>query len=260
VLARHDALLTAIISSYGGVVFKRVGDSILAAFAHAPDALATAVAAQRAVGTEPWELPAPLRVRMAVHTGSTELVGNDYSGATLNRAARLLATGHGGQILLSLATKELVREQLPPDVILRDLGSHHLKDLSLPEQIFQLIAPDLLVTFPPLHTREVRRSNLPVQLTPLVGREHAVEQICDLLQRADVRLVTLTGPGGIGETRLGLRAAAGLLEAFVDGVCFVDLAPISDPALVILTIAEMLGLKESAGQPLPACIADGRAA
>jgi class 3 adenylate cyclase len=136
-LARHDALLKESVAAQGGVVFKTVGDSVLAAFAHAPSALGAALAAQRAIGTEAWELPEPPQMRMALHTGSAESRDGDYFGPALNRAARLLAAGHGGQILLSLATEQLVREHLPPEVALRDLGAHRLKDLSLPEQIFQ---------------------------------------------------------------------------------------------------------------------------
>ena len=134
-LARHNALLKAIVRAYGGSVFQTIGDTVLAAFAEAPVALAAALAAQRVIGTEAWELPEPPRVRMALHTGSVESRNGEYVGPALNRAARVLAAGHGGQILLSLATEELVREHLPPETTLRDLGTHRLKDLSLPEQI-----------------------------------------------------------------------------------------------------------------------------
>jgi predicted ATPase/class 3 adenylate cyclase len=246
-LARHDALMNEVVTAHSGVVFKTVGDSMLAAFAQAPQALAAALGAQRAVEAELWELPAPPQVRMALHTGSAETRAGDYFGPALNRAARLLAAGHAGQVVLSLATEELVREHLPPDVTLRDLGTHRLKDLSLPERIFQLVAPDLPTAFPQLNTLDARRTNLPAQPTALIGREREVGAACTLLRRADARLVTLTGPGGIGKTRLGLQVAAELVEDFMHGVYFVDLAPIGDPHLVTGAIASTLGVREMAG-------------
>jgi len=249
-LARHDALLHESIAAHGGVVFKTVGDSLLAAFAQAPAALAAALAAQQAFVTESWALPEPLRVRMALHTGSAEVRGGDYFGPALNRAARLLDAGHGGQVLLSLATEQLVREQLPPDAALRDLGTHRLKDLGLPEQIFQLVTPDLPATFPTLNALDSRRTNLPAQPTPLIGREEEIAAVGALLRRASVRLVTLTGPGGVGKTRLALQVAAELIEDFTHGVYFVDLAPIRDPHLVTTAIASTLGVREAGGQPL----------
>ncbi len=292
-LARHDGLLRAGIVAHSGAVVKSSGDGMLAAFARATDAVHAALAAQRALYQDPWneftqvDSSSPniqnrnskieLRVRMALHSGVTEERDGDYFGPSLNRVARLLAAGHGGQILLSLATAELVREQLPPDADLRDLGAHRLKDLSRPEQIFQLVTPDLPTDFPPLNTLDARRTNLPAQPTTLIGREQEVATVCALLRRPDVRLVTLTGPGGTGKTRLGLQAAAELADPspvamgegsqtpapprlpqrerggaghFLDGVYFVNLAPISDATLVVSAITQMLGLTESGDQPL----------
>jgi predicted ATPase/class 3 adenylate cyclase/DNA-binding XRE family transcriptional regulator len=249
-LARHDAILRTATEAHSGVVFRTVGDAFCIAFASAPSALRAALHAQRALHRQAWGAVGPLRVRMALHSGAVELRDGEYHGQPLNRIARLLASGHGGQTLLSLATEQLVRDQLPPDVSLRDLGQHRLKDLTHPEQIFQLVTPDLPADFPALNTLERRRHNLPAQPTALIGREQAIATVCGLLRRADVRLVTLTGPGGMGKTRLALQAAAELLDDYEDGVWFVNLAPISDPALVAATVAQALGVRERGGWPL----------
>ena len=249
-LARHDAILREAIAAHAGFVFKTVGDALCAAFAYPAAAVAAALNAQRAFHTEAWGAPGPLRVRMALHTGVVEVQAGDYQGLPLSRVARLLAVGHGGQTLLSRATAELIREELPPRTTLRDHGTHRLKDLTHPEHIFQLVTPDLPADFPPLRTLEVQLPNLPAQPTPLIGREQEAGVVRGLLSRPEVRLVTLTGPGGVGKTRLALQVATDLLDTFADGVFFVALAPISDPKLVTFAIAQALGIKEGSSQPL----------
>jgi predicted ATPase/class 3 adenylate cyclase len=249
VLAQHDVLLREGIERQGGYVFKTVGDAFCAAFPAAPEALAAALSAQRALARE--EALAALRVRMALHTGAAEERGGDFFGPPLNRVARLLAAGHGGQVLLSRATQELVRDSLPAGAFLRDLGEHRLRDLTRPEHIFQLTAPELPSEFPPLRTLELRLHNLPLQPTPLIGREKEVHEVTERLRRSEVRLLTLTGPGGTGKTRLALQAAAELVEEFEDGVFFVNLAPLTDPELVPSSIAQVLGVRETGGRSLP---------
>jgi predicted ATPase/class 3 adenylate cyclase len=249
-LDRHNTLVRAAIEQHGGYVFKTVGDAFCSAFSVAPDALAAALAAQRALFAEPWGETGRLRVRIALHTGSAGAYNGDYTGFTLSRVARILAAGHGDQILLSRVTEELVNDQLPAGVTLRDLGAHQLKDLSRPEYIFQTLAPDLPDRFPPLKTLERRASNLPAQMTPLIGRVQEAAAACALLRRPDVRLLNLIGPGGTGKTRLGLQVASDMLDEFESGIYFVGLTPISVPALVASTIAQTLGLKEGNSQPV----------
>ncbi len=270
-LARHDALLHETIAAHGGFVFKTVGDAFCAAFATAPDALAAALAAQRALAwkdelrirkdeeqsatSDPASciLPnssLPLRVRMALHTGSAVERDGDYFGPTLNRVARILSAGHGGQVLLSQVTYELVRDALPPGVGLRDMGECRLKDLIRPERLFQVDALDLPSTFPLLKTLDAHANNLPTQPTLLLNREAELAQLARWLARPDMRLMTLTGVGGSGKTRLALQVAADHLDEFSDGAYFVDLAPLRDPALVASTIATTLGVRETGGRPL----------
>ena len=250
VLVRHDEILRRVTIERDGYVFKMVGDAFCCAFSTATNALEAALSAQRALFAEEWGLEGGVRVRMALHTGAAEERNDDYFGPPVNRVARLLSAGHGGQVLLSLPTQELVRDWLPADVRLRDLGERRLKDLSRPERIFQLVVHDLPAEFPPLRTLEGRPNNLPLQPTPLVGREHEVEEVCRRLRNEEVHLLTLTGPGGTGKTRLALQAGADLLEEFDDGVFYVSLATITDPDLVYSSLALSLGVKEGAGQSL----------
>jgi predicted ATPase/class 3 adenylate cyclase len=249
-LVRHDELLREAVEAHGGFVFKTVGDAFYAAFSTAAEAVEAAIDAQMSLLSEEWEETGSLKVRMALHTGMAEERDRDYFGPTINRVARLLSAGHGGQVLLSLSTQELVRDQLPLGAELRDLGVRRLKDVLGPEHIFQLTAPELPASFPPLNTLDVRLNNLPIQPTLLLGREREVAEIADLLRREDVRLLTLTGTGGTGKTRLALQSAAELIDEFEDGVFFVALAPVSDPELVATTLAGALSVSESAGRAL----------
>src|ERR687894_101285 len=250
-LTRHDALLWEAIEGHGGFVFKTVGDAFCAVFPTALGAFEAALAAQRILVSEEWgEEVGTLRARIAVHTGAAHERDGDYFGPPVNRVARLLSAGHGGQVLLSSSTQELVRDHLPADTQLRDLGERHLKDLARPERIFQLAASDLPSEFPPLRTLESRTNNLPLQATPLIGREREVEAVCGLLRSSETRLLTLLGPGGTGKTRVGLQVAAELADGFEDGVFFVPIATITDPALVAPAIARILGLSEGGAQPL----------
>lgn len=246
-LARHDDLLRGAIEAQGGYVFKTMGDAFCAAFATAPDALGAAVNAQVSLQVPPTGEDDPLRVRMALHTGTAAVRDGDYFGPPLNRVARLLATGHGGQILLSRTAYDLVRDMLPDEVSLRDLGEHRLRDLQRPEHVFQLLHPHLPMHFPPLKTLDYKPNNLPAQPTPLIGRERAVEELRVRVLRDDARLLTLTGPGGMGKTRLGLQVAADLLDEFADGVFFVNLAPVSDPAAVASITAGAVGMPVTGG-------------
>ena len=248
-LARHDALLRQAVEMHDGYLVKTTGDGVHAAFATASDALAAALAAQCALQTEPWDLKAPISVRMGLHTGSAEEREGDYYGNVLNRTARLLAAAHGGQALVSAATQELARDHLPPEAGLRDLGEASLKDLSRPERVFQLLHPALAADFPPLRSLDnpALPNNLPQQLTSFIGREKELTEITALLVR--MRLLTLTGTGGSGKTRLSLQVAADVLDQYEGGVWLIKLASLTDPALVPQTVADALGVREEAGKP-----------
>src|SRR5215211_4813284 len=249
-LARHDEILRSAIEDRGGYVFKTVGDAFCCAFPTAPDALEAALESQRLLLKERWGESGPLRVRMALHMGTAEERDEDYFGPPVNRVARLLSAAHGGQVLLSLPTHEMVREQLPAGMSLTDLGEHRLKDLFRPERVFQLSAPELQSEFAPLRTLDAYRNNLPLQPTPLIGREKEVSEVCDLLRGDETRLLTLTGPGGTGKTRLALQAAADLLDDFSDGTFLVPLATLTQAELFFSAVAETLGVREIGEQPL----------
>ena len=248
-LADHDAIIRDAIEAHAGYLVKTTGDGAHAAFAIATDAIAASLAAQRGLTAHAWpELS--ITSRMALHSGAAEQRGGDYYGPALNRAARLMEAGHGGQILLSLATEELVRDHLPAGIALRDMGERRLKDLIRPERVFQVIAPDLRADFPPLKTLDARPNNLPAQTTPFIGREKEIRAIKEQLSNANVRLLTLSGVGGAGKTRLALQAAAEMVDDFEHGVFFVPLATLNDQALVLQTIAQAFGLREIAGRQL----------
>jgi predicted ATPase/class 3 adenylate cyclase len=254
-LHRHDCLLRDALEAHDGHVFKTMGDQFCAAFESASQAVVAALEAQRALAVPTPGYPT-LRVRMALHTGLVEERDGDYFGPPLNRIARLLEAGYGGQILLSLVTQELVREHLPEGACLRDLGEHRLRDLARAERIFQLLAPDLPTDFPPLKTLEARRQNLPVQRTPLIGREQEAAAAKAYLRAESAGVLTLTGPGGTGKTRLALQVVADLVEEFPEGVVFVDLAPITDPDLVASAVAQAVGVRQTGDRPLLECLRD----
>ena len=245
---RHDALMRASIEAADGFVFKTVGDAFCAVFQRAGQGVDAVLRAQRALAAEDFSAVGGIRVRMALHVGTSDERDCDYFGPTLNRVARLLAIGHGAQVLLSGAAAEAASADLPPGVTLRDMGDHRLKDLTATEHVFQLEAPDLPVEFPALKSLGISNNNLPHQLTTFVGREHDVDEIKTLLQHN--RLVTLFGTGGIGKTRCSLQVGAELLEEFEDGVWFADLASLRDATLVPNEIAAVFNVQESANRPM----------
>jgi len=247
-LARHGAILRKAIADGGGTEVSTEGDAFFAVFPTASGAIIATVTAQQALAAESWPKGNPIRVRMGLHTGEAILGGDNYIGLDVHRAARIAAAGHGGQVVLSDATRALSEPTLPTAVALQDLGVHRLKDLARPERLFQLDIVGLPVKFPSLRTIDARPNNLPVQLTSFVGRQKDIDAIGRLLEKA--RFITLTGPGGTGKTRLALQVAAEVISRFKDGAFFVELAPISDPALVVATIASTLGILESIERPL----------
>jgi predicted ATPase/class 3 adenylate cyclase len=244
VLDVHRRLVDAAVGDANGSVVDTQGDAFFAAFPGASAAVACAARLQRELaGTE-------LRVRMGIHTGQPALMPNGYVGLDVPRAARICAAAHGGQVLLSQATRQLVEDELPDGLGLRDLGEHRLKDLTSPQRLSQLVIPGLPDDFAAPRTLENRPTNLPVQPTPLIGRERELASVEELLGRDEVRLLTLTGPGGAGKTRLALQVAAELIEDFPQGVFLVALAPITDSSLLVPTIAQTVGVKDTGTAPI----------
>jgi predicted ATPase/class 3 adenylate cyclase len=244
-LARHDALVRTVIAAHGGHVFKTIGDAFCAAFSRADPALAATLAAHRALHAEDWGALGTIRVRMACHTGSADERDGDYFGPTVNRVARLLAAGHGGQTLVSRATWEELGGRAPEGARARDLGERRLKDLTRPEHVYEVVPAELPRDFPALRTLDARPNNLPAQATALVGRERLLDAARAMLRDPAVRLVTLSGAGGAGKTRLALQLAADVVDEYEDGAWFVALAPIRDADLVASTILDTLGLADA---------------
>jgi predicted ATPase/class 3 adenylate cyclase/DNA-binding CsgD family transcriptional regulator len=242
-LERHDGIIHEQVATNQGQIVEsgREGDSVTAVFRNASDAVECALDIQLAINREPWPAGVDMRVRIALHTGEAELRAGHYLGAPLYRCARLLGAAHGGQVLISRATQELVVESLPEGARMRDLGQHRLRDLSRPEQIYQLVHADLAPTFPPLRSVELERTNLPVPLTSFVGRQSDVSALTKLMR--DGRLVTLLGPGGIGKSRLATEVARETSDRWPDGVWWIDLTPIEDAQQVPGAVAAALRLR-----------------
>jgi predicted ATPase/class 3 adenylate cyclase len=247
--ARHNAILQAAADAFKGYVFQIVGDAVCIAFHSASDALQAALDAQWMLQNEPWP-STPIRVRMGIHTGAAQLNNTSaqivYLGyTTLVSTQRIMSAGYGGQVLISGTTYALARDSLPGNTELIDLGERRLKDLLRPEHLYQLQAPGLLSTFPPLNTLDAYVNNLPVQITSFIGREKEIVEVKQKLK--EYHLVTLVGPGGTGKTRLSLQVAADLLNQFPYGVWFIELAPLTDPSLIPQTILSAIGIADQPG-------------
>ena len=247
-LERHREIARAAWGEHEGVEIGTEGDSFFVVFTSAPRAIAAAVAAQRGLAAEAWPAGGEVRSRMGLHTGEGMLSGGSYVGLDVHRAARIAGAGHGGQVLLSSTTRSLVEDSLPDGVTLREMGEHRLKDLSRPERIWDLAIEGVPSDFPPLLTLNAIPNNLPMQLTSFLGRQREIAEGRQLL--IDGRLLTLTGPGGTGKTRLSLQIAADATDRFPDGIYFVPLGTITQPDLVLPTIAQALGLVDPGTQPL----------
>ena len=244
-LERHDSILQSAVETTNGRVIKTTGDGLHAVFFSGLEGVQACIAAQSQLQEETWAETGALKVRMGLHMGEAQARGGDYYGPTVNRAARVMAAGHGGQVLLSAQIAGLVADLLPDEAQLQDLGEHRLKDLGRGEHIFQLTYPGLSSDFPPIASLSRRPNNLPTQTTTLIGRTAEMDHIMGLFEDENFRLLTLSGPGGTGKTRLALHAAADLIDQFPGGAFFVDLAQIQDPDAVLTAIARTIGLRES---------------
>jgi len=250
-LARHDAILRDAVAGHGGRIVKTTGDGLMATFSSVGDCLASCLEAQRTLGQTSWETGEPLKVRMGLNVGEAESREGDFFGTAVNRAARIMAAGHGGQVLLSALAAQLGKDSLPAGVTLRDLGAHRLKDLTQPEQLYQLVDRDLGSDFPPLNTLDARPNNLPIQVSEFFGREVELSTARGILEAPGVRLLTLTGPGGTGKTRLSLQLAAELVDRYRDGAFLADLAAERDPESAFEAILRDLGIASTReGSPL----------
>lgn len=244
----HDRIVNEAIGRHGGVKPKDQGegDSFMAAFSRPSDALEAAVEIQ----SQLLQMNSPLKLRMAIHTGEVQLRDDsNYIGIAVNRAARLRSIGHGGQILVSQVTDDLVVDHPPSSVSFKELGTHRLKDLARPEQVFQVMHTDLSDDFLPLRSLDALPNNLPAQRTSFIGRDVELRELARLL--GETRLLTLSGSGGAGKTRLGLQLGAELLDEFADGVWFVSLASVTEDDAVERQIASVLGVGESDAKILP---------
>src|SRR4051812_34364084 len=256
-LARHDDILRTTVEAHNGAIVKTTGDGLHAAFTTADEGVAAAIDAQLALTREAWPLREPFRVRMGIHTGAAEERDGDYYGPAVNRAARLASVAHGGQILVSHASEELARDTLPPGAALTDLGAHRLRDLARPERVFHLTAPGLASGFPSPRSVDAFPGNLPVQLSSFVGRDEDVAAVTTALR--DARLVTLTGVGGVGKTRLAIQVAAELLPEFRDGVWLCELAPAGDTDAFEQIVAVALEVAPRGGTTLRGSIVESLA-
>lgn len=266
-LAKHDSILKEAVESNKGNIIKTTGDGVHAVFTTAMDAINASVAAQQKLDSSfsIHNSSLPLKVRMGLHTGEAELREGDYYGQALNRAARIMSAGHGGQALLSATTANLIRDQLSENHSLRDLGEHHLKGLLHAEKIFQVVAPGLQTDFPALNSIPIATNNLPTQLTSFIGRERELKEAKERLSPSPdgrgaggegAHLLTLIGPGGTGKTRLSIQLGTELLPQFADGVWFIELAPLADPVLILQTVASVLGVRAQVGMPLANIVHD----
>lgn len=254
-LAKHDAILRETISAHGGTVYKAIGDAFQAAFPVPVQAVKAAIAIQQELNEAQWQETGPLRVRMGLHTGEAIPLEDDYDTThTLNRVARIMSAGHGGQILISQTVAELVRGSLPQGVTLQDMGEHRMKGLSQLERLSQVCIDGLPQDFPPLKTLDDHPNNLPLQFTIFVGRESEIDAVRQALTSS--RLITLLGPGGAGKTRLALEVGDRVLDEYPDGVWFVDLAPIQDDAVVPHAVVKAIGLREQEGRNVTEQLAD----
>ena len=259
ILERHQAIVRSAVAAHEGVEVGTEGDSFFVAFLGAANAIAAAIEVQRGIAAEPWPSGAEVRVRIGLHTGEGRMGGGSYVGLDVHRAARVMGAAHGGQVLVSDATRSLVERDLDDRVALDDLGEHRLRDLSGPVHLYQVMAEGMEATFPPPRTLDAAPNNLPIQLTSFLGREREIDELIQRLTTS-ARLLTLTGPGGTGKTRLALEVAARVVDRFKDGVFFVPLAPIGEPGLVPATIAQHLGLPERGGQEPMQALSDHLAA
>ena len=253
-LARHDEILRDAIAAHEGHIVKTTGDGVHAAFTTGEAALRTAVDMQLALASDDWGETGTLRVRMGVHTGTAEYRDGDYYGTALNRAARVMSVAHGGQIVVSHATEELVRDALPDGATLVDLGEHRLRDLERAERVFQLAVAGLVEQFPPLRSLDAFPGNLPVQVTTFVGRGEELSTLGEALDGA--RLVTLTGVGGVGKTRLAVQLAADVLPRFPDGAWLCELAAATDDDALVQVVATTLGVQPRQGTTLEGSIVE----